>query len=37
MRLAGWRSRTMLDRYAASNAANRAREAHERLALGDRL
>jgi site-specific recombinase XerD len=37
MRLAGWRSRTMLDRYAASNAANRARDAHERLALGDRL
>jgi hypothetical protein len=28
MRLAGWKSRTMLNRYAASAAEDRAREAH---------
>ena len=37
MQLAGWSSRAMLDRYAAANKQARARSAHERLALGDRL
>lgn len=37
MELAGWSSRQMLDRYAARNRGNRARSAHERMALGDRL
>lgn len=36
MRLAGWRSRSMLDRYGASAADQRAREAHKRMGLGDR-
>ena len=37
MRLAGWRSRQMLGRYAASAADERAREAHKRMNLGDRF
>jgi site-specific recombinase XerD len=37
MRLAGWKSRQMLQRYGASAADHRAREAHKRLSFGDRL
>ena len=37
MQLNGWTSRSMLQRYAASAAAERARDAHRRLGLGDKL
>lgn len=37
MRLAGWRSRSMLNRYAASAADERARDAGKRSSLGDQL
>ncbi len=37
MRLTGWRSRQMVDRYAAKVAGDRAREAHRNLSPGDSL
>ncbi len=37
MQLAGWSSRTMLSRYGASRATERARDAHRRLSPGDRF
>jgi len=37
MRLAGWSSPTMLERYGASAADERARDEHRRLAPGDRF
>ena len=37
MRLAGWKSRQMVDRYAKSTAERRARDAHRRMSLGDRI
>jgi site-specific recombinase XerD len=36
MALTGWESRSMLGRYAASKASERARDAHKRLSPGDR-
>ncbi len=37
MQLAGWRSRAMLNRYAASTASERVRDAYRRMGIGDRL
>jgi site-specific recombinase XerD len=37
MRITGWKSRSMVDRYARSAGAERAREAHRQLSPGDRL
>jgi len=37
MRLMGWRSRSMLDRYGRTAATERALAAHKRYGLGDRL
>lgn len=37
MRLLGWKSRQMVGRYAASAADERARDAHRRMRLGDRI
>jgi site-specific recombinase XerD len=36
MQLGGWKTRSMVDRYGASAAADRARQAHRRLGIGDK-
>jgi hypothetical protein len=36
-RLAGWKSRSIVDLYAKATAEQRARAAHARLGLGDRI
>lgn len=37
MRITGWKSRSMIERYGASAAVERAREAHKRHSPGDRV
>ena len=37
MRIAGWKSRVMVEHYAGSVAAQRARRAHARIPPGDRI
>jgi site-specific recombinase XerD len=37
MRITGWKSRAMVNRYGASAADQRAHDAHRRMGLGDRL
>jgi integrase len=37
MLVAGWKSHTMVDRYARATAAERARASHARLSPADRL
>jgi hypothetical protein len=37
MRLFGWKSRVMLNRYGASNADERARDSYRRILPGDRI